>query len=89
MTVAITPQEAIAVIDKEIEDGPAPYDVKDAFRIVRGWMRKKIRKSSTNLQVVVVESEGDEPITARHSFARATEIAREALDRSGSEPPKE
>lgn len=75
-----TREDVVAFLDEESLS--APDGVKDAIRIVRGHLRRS-RRPSQQLEVATDE----DPVTARHHFIRATEIAADA--RKGSEPPKD
>lgn len=68
--------EVIQTLDAELES--APYEVSDAWRIVRGHLRRRQRPSQVAQPIV------EEPITARQHFLAATE----ELKKGGSEPPE-
>lgn len=73
----VSKEEVVAFLDEEALT--APEGVKDAIRIVRGHLRRHRRPSSVEMRVV----EEEEPITAKHHFAKATEELKKA-----SEPPE-
>ncbi len=62
----MTLAEAIALIDEEMNT--VPLAVRDSWRVVRGELRRRSRKS-----VQMAAAEVEEPITARHHFTTATE----------------
>ena len=73
-----TKEEVLVFLDEEML--VAPEGVRDAIRVVRGHLRRQKRPSQTNMAAVDVD---EEPITARHHFAKATEELKK-----GSEPPE-
>jgi len=71
-----TKEEVLIFLDDEMLI--APDGVRDAIRVVRGHLRRTKRPSQTNMEAVT-----EEPITAKHHFAKATEELKK-----GSEPPE-
>jgi len=65
-------EDLIILLDAQVMD--SPYEVRDAWRIVRGHLRQRRRPSSTTLPTVDTP---EEPITERHHFRAATDILRD------------
>lgn len=72
----ISRDEVVDFLDNEAL--AAPDGIRDAIRIVRGHLRRGRRPSSVEMQAV-----DEEPITARHHFAKVSEELKK-----GSEPPE-
>jgi hypothetical protein len=72
--------DAIALVDEKMQEPGRPSSVRDAWRIVRGDLRR-VRRPSSELPVVA-----EDPITAKQRFANATEDlvkAKEEIDDRG------
>ncbi len=59
--------DLVVLVDRALEG--APFDITDAWRIVRGYLRRRERPSQ-------VLPEVEEPITAKQHFIAASEALK-------------
>lgn len=62
-------EDAIIILDALLED--SPIGIRDAWRVVRGHLRRRVRPPSQTEMPAA-----EEPITARQHFVNATDALK-------------